>query len=94
MDNMDGAGWWNGLHQRALGAAVRELRARRGFSQERVGFRGGLHRNYVGAVERGETNPTLRVMLKLCDGLGVPMTELATVYEQQLAAREALWDAA
>src|SRR5215218_234452 len=37
---------------RALGAAVRELRARRGFSQEELGFRGGLHRNYVGGIER------------------------------------------
>ncbi|HKG04755.1 MAG TPA: helix-turn-helix transcriptional regulator [Conexibacter sp.] len=74
-------------HRLALGAAVRELRARRGFSQEELGFRGRLHRNYVGAVERGEINPTLRVMLKLCDGLMVPLTELVTVYERQLAAR-------
>jgi transcriptional regulator with XRE-family HTH domain len=74
-------------HRQALGAAVRELRARRGFSQEQLGFRGDLHRNYVGAVERGEINPTLRVMLKLCDGLMVPLTELVAVYERQLAAR-------
>jgi transcriptional regulator with XRE-family HTH domain len=76
-------------HRRAFGAAVFELRARRGFSQEALGFRGGLHRNYVGAIERGEINPTLRVILKFCDGLGVPMTELVAVYERQLAAREA-----
>lgn len=63
-------------HRRALGAAVRELRGRRGFSQEELGFRGRLHRNYVGAIERGEINPTLRVMLKLCDGLMVPLAEL------------------
>jgi ribosome-binding protein aMBF1 (putative translation factor) len=42
----------------ALGRAVRELRARRGVSQEELGFRGNLHRNYVGAIERGEINPT------------------------------------
>lgn len=75
-------------HREALGAAVRELRARLGFSQEALGFRGGLHRNYVGAVERGEINPTLRVILKFCDGLGVPLAELVAVYERQLAARE------
>lgn len=74
-------------HRRAFGAAVRELRARHGFSQEELGFRGCLHRNYVGAIERGEINPTLRVILKLCDGLSVPMAELVAVYERQLAAR-------
>lgn len=37
----------------ALGGAVRESRARRGLSQEELGFRAGLHRNYVGAIERG-----------------------------------------
>jgi transcriptional regulator with XRE-family HTH domain len=35
-----------------------------------------LHRNYVGAIERGEINPTLRVLLKLARGLGVPLSEL------------------
>ena len=72
-------------HQRALGAAVRELRARRGFSQEGLGLAGGLHRNYVGAIERGEINPTLRVLLKVCDGLAVPLSELASAYERQMS---------
>jgi len=75
-------------HRLAFGAAVRELRARRGLSQEALGIRGRLHRNYVGAVERGEINPTFRVILKLCDGLDVPMAELVAVYERQLATRE------
>ncbi len=46
----------------ALGAAIRELRARRGLSQEQLGFDAGLHRNYVGALERGEINPTFRIL--------------------------------
>jgi transcriptional regulator with XRE-family HTH domain len=73
--------------QRALGAAVRELRARRGMSQENLGFAGGLHRNYVGAIERGEINPTLRILLKVCDGLAIPLSELTTVYERQMHDR-------
>jgi len=75
-------------HRLAFGAAVRELRARRGLSHEEAGFRGRLHRNYVGAIERGEINPTFRVILKLCDGLDIPMAELVVVYERQLATRE------
>jgi len=42
--------------QRALGRAVREIRARRGWSQEFLGFAAGLHRNYVGSVIINETN--------------------------------------
>ena len=67
---------------RALGAAVRELRARRGFSQESLGLRGGLHRNYVGSIERGEQNVTFRVLLKLMTGLHVPLSELVVMYER------------
>jgi len=42
--------------QQSFGRAVKELRVRRGFSQEGLGFRSELHRNYVGAIERGEIN--------------------------------------
>jgi transcriptional regulator with XRE-family HTH domain len=70
----------------ALGRATRELRARRGLSQEALGFRAHLHRNYVGAIERGEINPTFRVLLKLTWGLALPLSELIAVYERQLGA--------
>jgi transcriptional regulator with XRE-family HTH domain len=68
----------------ALGAAVRETRARRGMSQEALGFASGLHRNYVGAVERGEINPTFRILLKLERGLGMSLAELVRIYERNV----------
>lgn len=64
-----------------LGRAVRELRARRGFSQEELGHRSCLHRNYVGAIERGEINATFRTLRSLTRGLGVPLSELIVLYE-------------
>jgi len=64
-----------------FGHAVRETRARRGLSQEELGFRAKLHRNYVGAIERGEINPTLRVILKVSKGLQVWPSELAELTE-------------
>jgi len=65
----------------ALGGAMRELRARWRLSQEVLGAHGDLHRNYAGAVERGEVNPTFRVLLKLERGLGVPLSELIDLFE-------------
>lgn len=68
---------------RAFGAAIRELRARRRLTQERLGFECLLHRNYVGAMERGEINPTLRSMLRLAQGLDVSLTEMFEVFDAQ-----------
>jgi transcriptional regulator with XRE-family HTH domain len=70
----------------ALGRAVRELRARRGLSQEELGFCSRLHRNYVGAIERGEINPTFRILIALSRGLAMPLSELLVVFERQLVA--------
>jgi len=68
----------------ALAAAVREARARRGLSQEELGARARLHRNYVGAIERGEINPTFRTLLRLTGGLGVALSALVAVYERNI----------
>lgn len=69
-----------------LGRATRELRAMRGISQERLGLDAGLHRNYVGAIERGEINPTFRTLLALSAGLRLPPSALLLRYEQPPAA--------
>lgn len=71
----------------ALGAAVREARARRGISQEELGNRAQLHRNYVGSVERGEMNPTFRVLLKVTGGLEMRLSTLMLLYERNIAER-------
>jgi transcriptional regulator with XRE-family HTH domain len=69
----------------ALGAAVRELRYRRVISQEDLGHRARLHRNYIGAIERGEINPTFRTLLRLVDGLDVSLPEMIARYEDHAA---------
>jgi transcriptional regulator with XRE-family HTH domain len=71
---------------RAFGHAVRELRAYRGLSQEALGYAAGLHRNYVGAIERGELNPTIRTVLRLAVGLRVRPTTLVQLAEERLSA--------
>jgi len=50
----------------ALGRAVREARKAAGISQERCGELSGLHRNEIGALERGEKNISFINLLRVC----------------------------
>lgn len=59
-----------------LGRAIRDLRSERGISQERLGLDSGVHRNYIGGIERGERQPTVSAIAVLADTLGVPTSDL------------------
>ncbi|MDP9372679.1 MAG: helix-turn-helix domain-containing protein [Chloroflexota bacterium] len=62
---------------RRFGQRVRELRLARGISsQDELGARAGLHRTFIGRVERGETNITLGNIAKLAEALGVSLADL------------------
>ena len=62
--------------QRAFGGRIRELRNRLGVSQDEFALRSGLHRTYIGAVERGECNISLINMLRIAATLEVPASAL------------------
>jgi transcriptional regulator with XRE-family HTH domain len=62
--------------RRRLGANVRKLRLKRGWSQEEYAEEAGIHRTYVSDIERGVRNPTATVIEKLARPLDVPAGRL------------------
>jgi transcriptional regulator with XRE-family HTH domain len=65
-----------GALQRTLGQNVRRIRLDRGLSQEQLADVLGVHRTFLGGVERGERNLTLRSVERLAAGLGIDPDEL------------------
>ena len=61
---------------RRFGKRVRELRKRRGLSQEDLALESELDRSYVGGVERGERNVSLANIVKLAAALRVKPARL------------------
>jgi transcriptional regulator with XRE-family HTH domain len=57
--------------QAAFGAALREIRAERGLSQESVALAAGLNRGYYSGVERGRRNVAIVNIGKLADALSL-----------------------
>lgn len=63
--------------RKSLGEKVRERRKKIGLSQEDLGFECGLHRTYIGSIERGETNLTLENIAVLAVILHCEISDLA-----------------
>ena len=57
--------------EKIVGSNVRRLRKERGLSQESLAGEAGLAMRHLGRIERGEGNPTVAVLGKLAEVLGV-----------------------
>jgi transcriptional regulator with XRE-family HTH domain len=66
-----------------LGDAIRELRTERGWSQEELSIKTGVHRNYIGGIERAERKPTVETVAKLADALDMSVAELLARAERK-----------
>ena len=55
----------------AFGKRVREVRKSKGISQEKLAEMAGIDRSYMGNIERGEKNITLKKIYEICDALQV-----------------------
>lgn len=59
-----------------LGERVREIRKKKGLSQEELAYKADLHRTYIGMIERAEKNITLLNIEKIANALEVDIKEL------------------
>ena len=64
-----------------LGKVIRAERLERGFSQESFAHEVGLHRTYIGAIERGEQNVSIINLVKIANILRTPLSQLLMLSE-------------
>jgi transcriptional regulator with XRE-family HTH domain len=78
----------NATIRRAIGARVRELRERAGISsQESLAHLAGVHRTYIGRLERGESGVTVETMAAILAPLGVSLSEFFKPFGETARAR-------
>jgi transcriptional regulator with XRE-family HTH domain len=68
---------------RALGQRIRELRTERGYSQEAFADQCGVHRTFMGTVERGESNLSFQNILKVATTLDITLSVLFSDIEEK-----------
>lgn len=59
-----------------FGKRLKELRNSLGISQEELGYLTGLHRTYIGQVERAEKNITIKLIGKIAESLEIDVKDL------------------
>ena len=59
-----------------VGKRIRSLREAKGVSQEGLAEKSGLHRTYIGGVERGLRNPSVKSLSRMAKALDVGIGQL------------------
>lgn len=59
-----------------FGQKMQKVRKEAGISQEQLAAKLAMHRTYIGMIERGERNPTIRTLYKISKALGIKSSEL------------------
>lgn len=68
-----------------VGQVLAEYRQAKGLSQEVVSGLAGIGRTHLSAIERGERKPTLETFYRICQVLGVSMSQVAASIEEKIS---------
>jgi transcriptional regulator with XRE-family HTH domain len=66
-----------------IGARIKEIRTKRGITQERLSERMEINPKYLSGIERGKENPTLNTLIKLSESLQVDIGEIFSSVEAE-----------
>lgn len=72
------------LDPKAVGAAIADIRGRKGISQEVLSGLACIGRTHLSAIERGERKPTLETLYRLACALDMKMSEIVIEIEKRL----------
>lgn len=65
-----------------LGDRIRILRKAQGLTQQDLGEKTGLNYKFIGEIERGNQNPSIKVLIKIADVLDIEFMELFRIREE------------
>jgi len=66
-----------------FGKNLRKLRLARNLSQEELAFKASMHRTYLGGIERGERNPSLKNISAIADALDITLAQLFSFSQEE-----------
>ena len=72
----------------SFGAALRELRERKGFSQEGLALESGLDRTFVSMLERGLRQPSLETLFSIATTLDIAPSRIVRLTEARVGQRK------
>ena len=67
-----------------LGDELRKARQKAGLTQEELSFRANVDRTYISMLEHDKKSPTLDLLFRLCDAVGVPASRIIARVEKRL----------
>lgn len=67
-----------------IGAVLRDFREEKQLTQEALAAMAKLHPNYIGGIERGERNPTVRSIGRILRVLGMTWTDLGVAMDERI----------